>query len=103
MTVQSEVIGTSTANRVTGSWFGQTGCPLAIGQVGARESWSFPLLPTFPSCEGKAWLPAGGRTASRGAVETGAKQELHGRDKLPTVLPLLIFSSLLCNKLSHQN
>lgn len=71
MTVQSEVIGISSVNRVTGCWFGQTGCPLVIGSIGAQKSWSFPLTLTSPSCEEKAWLPAGGRTASPGAVETG--------------------------------
>lgn len=69
MTVQSEVIGISSVNWVMGCWFGRTGYLLVIGPIGAQKSWSFPL--TFPSCEEKAWLPAGGRTASPGAVETG--------------------------------
>lgn len=68
MMVQLEVIGISTVNRVTGSWFVQTGCPAEIGLVGGRES--APLLPTSPSCEEKPISAAGGKTANPGAVET---------------------------------
>lgn len=69
MMVQLEGIGISTVNQVTGSWFVQTGCPAAIGLVSEWEN--APLLPMSLSCEEKPWLPAGGRTASPGAVETG--------------------------------
>lgn len=69
MMVQSEGIGISTVNMVTGCWFAQTGCPAVIGAVGGPES--LPLLPTSPSCEEKASLPGRGRTANPGAVETG--------------------------------
>lgn len=69
MTVQLGVIGISIVNRVTGSWFVQTGCPAAIGLVGGQES--APLLHMSPSCEEKPSLAVGGKTASPGAVETG--------------------------------
>lgn len=69
MTVQSEVIGTSTVNQVTGCWFAQTGCPTVIEPAGAQESSQ--LLHMSLSCEEKPLLPAGERTANPGAVETG--------------------------------
>lgn len=104
MTVQLETSGISTVNQVTGCWFAQTGCPAAIAPVGEREIWQ--LQPTSPSCEEKALLPAGGRTASRGAVETGEQGAGWERDELPTALLFLLLSSSssqLCNRLTLQN
>lgn len=69
MTVPLEVIGISNVNRVTGCWFARTGCPAVIGPAGERETSL--LLPMSPSCEEKPLLPAMGRIASPGAVETG--------------------------------
>lgn len=37
MTVRLEAIGISTVNRVTGCWFGQIGCPPAIGPIDAQK------------------------------------------------------------------
>lgn len=71
MMVQSEVIDISTVNRVMGCWFAQTGCPAVIGPLGARETLPLPLPLTSLFCEEKPLLPAGGRTASPGAVEIG--------------------------------
>lgn len=99
MTVQSEAIGISTVNQVTGCWSAQTGCPVVVGLVLGREI--PPLRPTSPSCEGKPLLPAGGRTASPGAVETGKLGAVW--ERLTPWRPLarpLFFSSQLCNRLT---